>query len=53
MIRAVTIYNKINRLRRIIREEGSPRVQDAWDEIEPYVSMFINAESVDKPTSKL
>lgn len=50
MIKAVTIYNKINRLRRAIREEGSPRVQAAWEEIEPHVSAFINAESVDKPT---
>jgi len=50
MIKAVTIYNKINRLRRVIREEGSPRVQAAWDDIEPHVSAFINSEGVDKPT---
>jgi hypothetical protein len=50
MIKAITIYNKINRLRRAIREEGSPRVQAAWEEIEPHVSTFINAEGVDKPT---
>ena len=50
MIKAITIYNKINRLRRAIREEGSPKVQAAWDEIEPNFSTFINADSVDRPT---
>lgn len=50
MIKAVTIYNKINRLRRAIREEGSPKVQAAWDEMEPHVSAFFNTSSVDKPT---
>ena len=49
MIKAVTIYNKINRLRKAIREEGNVRVQAAWEEIEPHVSAFLNAESVDKP----
>lgn len=53
MIKAVTIYNKINRLRRAIREEGNPRVQAAWDDIEPHVSTFINADRVDKPTDKM
>ncbi|UOF80354.1 hypothetical protein [Caudoviricetes sp.] len=52
-IKAVTIYNKINRLRRAIRAEGSPKVQEAWDDIEPYVSVFINSDSVDKPTGKM
>lgn len=50
MIKAVTIYNKINRLRRAIREEGNARVQAAWDEIEPHVSAFINSDPVDKTT---
>lgn len=50
MIKAVTIYNKINRLRRAIREEGSPKVQAAWDEMEPHVAAFFNTTSVDKPT---
>ncbi len=53
MIKAVTIYNKINRLRRAIQEEGSPKVQAAWDDIEPHVSAFINSDGVDKPTGKL
>lgn len=42
MIKAVTIYNKIERLRRAIRREGTPAIQDAWEEIEPYVSTFMN-----------
>ena len=52
-IKAVTIYNKINRLRRAIQEEGSPKVQAAWDAIEPHVSAFINSDGADKPTGKL
>lgn len=44
MIRTVTIINKIERLRRAIRSEGSPAVQDAWDQLEPHVSIFLNAE---------
>ena len=42
MIKAVTIYNKIGRLRRAIRAEGTPAVQEAWDALEPYVSVFLN-----------
>lgn len=42
MIKAVTIYNKIERLRRAIRREGTPAIQETWDEIEPYVSTFMN-----------
>lgn len=42
MIKAVTVYNKINRLRRAIRAEGTTAVQDAWDDVEPHVSVFMN-----------
>lgn len=42
MIKAVTIYNKIDRLRKAIRREGTPAVQEAWDNLEPYVSTFMN-----------
>ena len=42
MIKAVTVYNKIVRLRKAIRAEGSPAVQNAWDALEPYVSVFLN-----------
>jgi len=49
MIRAVTIYNKIDRLRKAIRREGTPAVQDAWDNLEPYVSTFMNGVADDEP----
>ena len=42
MIKAVTIYKKIGRLRQVIRAEGSPEVQDAWDALEPHVYVFMN-----------
>lgn len=43
MIKAVTIYNKIERLRQAIRREGTPAIQDSWDQLEPHVSIFLNA----------
>lgn len=42
MIKAVTIYNKIGRLRKAISAEGTPSIQEAWDALEPYVSLFLN-----------
>ena len=44
MIRTIKIINKIERLRRAIRSEGTPAVQEAWDQLEPHVSIFLNAE---------
>ncbi len=41
MIKAVTIIRKIERLRKAIRREGTPAVQEAWDEMEPHVSIFL------------
>jgi hypothetical protein len=52
MIRAVTIYNNIDRLRKAIRREGTPAVQDAWDSLEPYVSTFMNGAADDAPRKK-
>lgn len=43
MIKAVTIYNKIERLRKAIRREGTPAIQDSWDQLEPHVSIFLKA----------
>jgi hypothetical protein len=43
MIKAITIYNKIGRLRKAIMAEGTPKIQDAWSELEPHVSTFMNA----------
>jgi hypothetical protein len=42
MIRQVRIYNYIERLRRAIRREGTPEIQEAWDKLEPHVSIFMN-----------
>lgn len=53
MIKAVTIYNKIERLRRAIRREGTPTVQEAWDQLEPHISIFLNAHRVDTPTKDM
>lgn len=52
MIRAVRIINKIERMRRIIRAEGTPAIQEAWDQLEPHVSIFINAERPSGPAAK-
>jgi hypothetical protein len=49
MIKAITIYRYIERLRKVIRSEGTPAIQEAWEKLEPHVSIFIN--DVDKPTS--
>jgi len=45
MIKVVTIIRKIERLRKAIRQEGTPAIQDAWDEMEPHVSAFIKGEA--------
>lgn len=50
MIRQVRIYNYIERLRRAIRREGTPAVQEAWEKLEPHVSIFLN-EGRDNGTS--
>ena len=50
MIKAITIYNYIGRLRKAIRAEGTPAIQEAWDKLEPHVSVFMPV--VDKTTSK-
>ena len=46
-IRAVRIYNYIQRLRAAIRREGSPAIQEAWDKLEPHVSIFLQAAADD------
>jgi len=43
-IKAVRIYNYLNRLRIAIRREGTPSIQEAWDKLEPHVSIFLRAE---------
>lgn len=50
MINAITIYNYIGRLRKAIRAEGTPAIQEAWDNLEPHVSVFFSGEDVDRTT---
>jgi len=50
MIKPITIYKYIERLRKVIRSEGTPAIQEAWDKLEPHVSVFL--PDVDKPTNK-
>jgi len=52
MIKAITIYNKIGRLRKAIMAEGTPKIQDAWMDLEPHVSTFMNAEGRDGTARK-
>ena len=30
------MYDEFNILRRLIREQGTPEIQDAWDEVEDW-----------------
>lgn len=46
-IRAVRIYNYIERLRKVIRQEGTPAIQEAWDKLEPHTSIFLRSASED------
>lgn len=46
-IRAVRIYNYIQRLRAAIRREGSPAIQEAWDKLEPHVAIFLQGANED------
>lgn len=34
------MYGQINTLRALIRSEGSPAIQEAWDEIEPHIDFI-------------
>lgn len=52
MIKIITVIRKIERLRRAINSEGTPKVQEAWDELEPHVSVLLNAEKFFGPAGK-
>lgn len=43
----VRVYNLLNRLRKAIRAEGTPRIQSAWDDLEPHVSIFLTPKQED------
>lgn len=38
--KVVKIINDMDRLRKAIRSEGTPKIQEAWDRIEPVIDMF-------------
>lgn len=42
-IRAIRIYNYIDRLRKAIRREGTPAIQEAWEKLEPHVAVFLQS----------
>ena len=50
MIKPITIYKYIERLRKAIRSEGTPAIQEAWEKMEPHVSVFLPV--VDRTTDK-
>ena len=39
----VKMFNQINALRKAIRSEGTPTIQEAWDKVEEHID-FIYAE---------
>jgi hypothetical protein len=39
----VKMFNQINALRKAIRSEGTPAIQEAWDKVEEHID-FIYAE---------
>ena len=43
MIKTVTIYNKIERLRKAIRREGTPAVQQRWNDLDGFQSITAKA----------
>ena len=46
----VKMFNQINALRKAIRSEGTPAIQDAWDKVEEHIDfvyMQSEAKNVD------
>jgi len=39
----IKMFNQINALRKAIRNEGTPAIQEAWDKVEEHID-FIYAE---------
>lgn len=43
--RVVKMFNQINALRKLIRSEGTPSIQEAWDKVEEHIdSAYANQE---------
>jgi hypothetical protein len=49
MIKTIKIYRYIERLRKVIRAEGTPAIQEAWDKMEPHVSVFLPVVDKSEP----
>jgi hypothetical protein len=43
--RVVKMFNQINTLRKLIRSEGTPSIQEAWDKVEEHIDFaYANQE---------
>jgi hypothetical protein len=38
--RVVKMFNQINALRKAIRSEGTPSIQEAWDKVEEHIDFI-------------
>lgn len=47
---AAEIINRRNRLRRAIRSEGTPKVQEAWDAYEEVIDFDLMMARLDHPS---
>ena len=43
----VKMFNQINALRKVIRSEGTPMIQEAWDKVEEHID-FIYQQKMEK-----
>lgn len=41
--RVVKMFNQINALRKLIRSEGTPSIQEAWDKVEEHIDFAYSA----------
>jgi nicotinamidase-related amidase len=45
----VRIINKIERLDKAIRREGTPAIIEAWEHLKPHTSLFLHSEAANGP----
>lgn len=43
-VRPATIQRAIDELRAACRDEGTPRIQEAWDRLEPWVDVVYQGD---------
>lgn len=46
------MFNQINALRKAIRSEGTPAIQDAWDKVEEHID-FIYQQKLENQNDSL